>query len=418
MKKLAFAWVCLFLMLGVASTIGAQKNTPSVVQIMHVWGNPAEKAIIDKIVANFESKYPNYKVEQLVYDTASFHQKIIQLLAGNTPPDVFISYPGARTYELVDKGVLEPLNEMWDKYKLSAEFTDETKASLSYKGSVWNIPTKTNVNIVVYNKAIFAKLGLSEPKTFDDFEKILKTVKDSGLYPLASGWKDLYRSAFPMELLMPALGGAARYLDFASLNADWSDPMIRDMLTIWKRWVDKGYWFPDGRARTWPEGLNLVKEGKAAMDFIGSYAVAVLENIGWKYGVDYDAFVFPRSNTKFGPTLTGPYDAMSIPKRARNKEGAYAFLAYMASEEVQRIQAMNGAVVLNKNVKNFTPALKKILDSAGPSVSIVGGFFVVAPTMGFQRINQELATDFYEKPDIDSFMAEANKIRATYLKQK
>ena len=153
------------------------------------------------------------------------------------------------------------------------------------------------------------------------------------------------------------------------------------------------------------------------MDFIGSYAVAVLEGIGWKYGVDYDIFVLPRVNTKFGPTLTGPYDAMSMAKKARNKEGGAAFLAYMASDEVQKIQAANG-IVLNKNVKDYPPAIRKILDMAGPGVSIVGGFFVVAPTMGFQRINQEMATDFYEKPDIENFINEANAIRAAYLKQK
>ncbi len=416
MKQIAFVMVFFLAITGLAFGTDTAKGA-SMVQIMHVWGNPAEKAIIDRIVAGFEAKYPEYKVEQLVYDTNSFHQKIVQLLAGNSPPDVFISYPGARTYEYVDKGVLEPLNDMWDKYHLSDCFTNETKASLTYKGSVWNIPTKTNVNVVFYNKALFAKYGLSEPKTFDEFENILKTLKSAGIYPLASGWKNLYRSAFPLELLIPAVGGSASYLDFASLNKDWNDPVIREMLTIWKRWVDRGYWFPDGRARTWPEGLNLLKEGKAGMDFIGSYAVAVLEGIGWKYGVDYDIFVLPRVNTKFGPTLTGPYDAMSMAKKARNKEGGAAFLAYMASDEVQKIQAANG-IVLNKNVKDYPPAIRKILDMAGPGVSIVGGFFVVAPTMGFQRINQEMATDFYEKPDIENFINEANAIRATYLKQK
>jgi ABC-type glycerol-3-phosphate transport system substrate-binding protein len=413
MKRLIVILIVFFALTGMVFGAGA----PKVVQIMHVWGNPAEKAIIDQIVANFEAKHPEYKVEQLVYDTASFHQKIIQLLAGNTPPDVFISYPGARTFELVDKGVLEPLNGMWDKYKLSGSFTDETKKSLTYKGKVWNIPTKTNVNIVMYNKQLFAKLGLSEPKTFEEFEKICQQVKSAGIYPLASGWKSLYRSAYPMELLLPSLGGSAKYIDLASLNTDWNDPVAREMLGIWKRWVELGYWFPDGRARSWPEGLNILKEGKAAMDFTGSYAIAVMEGIGWKYGVDYDVFVFPRVNSKFDPTLTGPYDALSIPKKARNKEGASAFLAYMASEEVQKIQAKN-AIVLNKNVKEYPPALRKILDQAGPKVAIVGGFFVIAPPMGFQRINQELATDFYDKPDVEYFIAEANKIRDAYRKQR
>jgi ABC-type glycerol-3-phosphate transport system substrate-binding protein len=421
MKRIALVIVgCLLfsaMVFGEGKTEAAGSG-PKTVQMMHMWGNPAEKAIFDGIVAKFTAANPSIKVEQLVYETSAYHQKIQQLLAGDAPPYVFISYPGARTNEMVEKGVLEPLNTLWDTHNLSNYFTKETRDSLLYKGKVWNIPWATKVNIVIYNKQLFASKGYSEPKSLAEFEQLCRTIKQSGIYPIVSGWKALYRSAFPFELLTPSLGGPAEYVRLASLEKSFDTPVARKVLTTWKAWVEAGYWFPDGRARTWSEALSLLKEGKAAMDFIGSYAVPVLEQSGWKYAVDFDVFAFPTENNSFEATLTGPYDAFSVPKKARSKDAAFSFLEFLSSDVAQRISAQNGSVVLNKNVKEYSPALTKIFAQTGPKVSIVGGFFVLAPTMGFQRINQELMTDFYDKPDIEYFISEANKSRDAYQKQK
>ncbi len=417
MKKIlsiAFSLVLCVLMSTFAGGSQEQAESEKTVQIMHVWGNPAEKAIIDEIVKRFEEDNPDYEVEQLVYDSSAYHQKILQLLAGNNPPDIFISYPGAKTQELVDKNALTNLAEMWEEYNLNDYFSRETYDSLLYKDGVWNIPWVTNVNIIVYNKSIFEESGFSVPATLAELESICDALISKDIYPFTSGWKSLYRSAYPVEMLLPSLGGPATYLSLASLQSEWDIPVVRDMLAVWKKWLEKGYWYPDGRARTWAEGLNLLRQGDAAMAMIGSYAIPVLEEVNWSYGEDYGVFIFPQENPEYGATLTGPYDSFSVPQKAKHKEAAYKFLQFLSSDEIQQLRADSFGVMLNKNISSYPKALQEILDQAGSDVSIVPGFFVVAPAFGFQRINQQLMTDFYTDMDIDYFIKEADKTVQEY----
>lgn len=390
----------------------------SIVQFMHLLGNPAEKAIVDEVVGLFESANPNISIEQQVFESKAYHTKILQLLAGTEPPDVYLAYPGFKTYDLVDRGVLYPLNDLWEEKNFEQYFSEGTKTAVSYKGKQWNLPWVTHANIVFYSTKAFKEIGVTEPTTLAEFEAICDKVKSTGKYPLVSGWNALYRAAYPFDMVMPHVGGIELFQRLAALEEDWDNESVRELLTIWKRWIEKDYWYPDPRSRSWAEGLGLMAEQLAAMDLMGTYGMATLEDVGMEYGKDYDLFVFPQVNPEHGTTLSGPFDAFSIPLKAQNSKGALEFFAFAATPEAQSVRARAGGLVLNKQVTDYGPAMLKVKKAVEQGAAFQPGFFQASPPLGLQQINHGAMPDFYDNPDIEEFIRRANKTREQFQSEK
>jgi multiple sugar transport system substrate-binding protein len=403
---------------GESETGPAEAVKKSTIQFMHLLGNPSEKAIIDEVVGLFESSTPNISIEQQVFESKAYHTKILQLLAGDDPPDVYLAYPGFKTYDLVDRGVLLPLNDLWENNNFAQFFSEGTKTAVSYKGKQWNLPWVTHANIVLYNKKVFKDIGVNEPTTLAEFETICDKVKSTGKYPLVSGWNALFRAAYPFDMLMPAIGGIELFQRLAALEEDWDNESVRELLAIWKRWVEEGYWYPDPRARSWAEGLGLLAEELTAMDFMGTYGMGVLEDVGMAYGIDYDLFIFPQIDPKHGTTLTGPFDAWSIPLKAHNSKGALEFFAFLATPEAQSVRARAGGLVLNKLVTDYGPAMLKVKKAVEEGAAFQPGFFQASPPLGLQQINHGIMPDFYDDPDIEEFIRRANKTREQFQSEK
>jgi multiple sugar transport system substrate-binding protein len=189
------------------------------------------------------------------------------------------------------------------------------------------------------------------------------------------------------------------------------------VLEKWKEWIEKGYWYPDPRARTWPEGLGLLAEGQAAMAFIGTYATSVLDDAGKTYGEDYDLFVFPQINGDYPTTLTGPFDGLSIAQKAANPKGAERLLAFMATTEAQSIRAEAGGLVLNKLVESYGPAMQNVKAAIDAGATFQPGFFQATPPIGLELINLGAMPDFYDDPDIGGFIRRANDAREQFMNE-
>jgi len=271
-------------------------KTQKVVTWCHIWGAGTEREQITKTIELFEAENPDVRVEEIILDAATWQPKLIQLLAGDDPPDIFLRYPGPNTTALVDQGVIAPLTAMWTQYNLDEVIPAGFKDVATYKGDVYNLPWGYHPTIVLYNKKMFEQLGLSIPTSISEFEAVADTLKRSGVYPLASGDSGLWRTSYALEELVTSLSGPDFYKDLMNMEVSWGDPRAREAYSYWKRWVEKKYWYPDMRSRRWAEGLTILLNGESGMYFLGTYGVPMLEQAGWVLGEDFDAFLFPQEN--------------------------------------------------------------------------------------------------------------------------
>ncbi len=386
---------------------------------LHVWGAGAQREQVISTLNLWEKAYPDVKVEEIIMDSSNWQPKMIQMLSGDSPPDVFLWYPGPKTTELVDQGVIAPLNETWKQYKLDEQISSGLKAEVSYKGNIYNIPWTYHPPIVLYNKKMFGGLGLSIPQQIAEFEAVAAKIQATGKYPLSSGWIELQRSAYPLELLIPSLNGPDFYRELTKMNIDWGDPKCRKAWEIWKRWVQMKYWYPEPRSRRWGEGLSIFRNGEAGMYFIGTYAVPMLVEAGWKLGEDFGAFIFPQENKQFQPTFTGPFDTFCMPARAPHPDAARRFLAFLATKEPQaaRLRASSG-MSANKLVTEYDEVCTMLRKAMEKGAVFQGAIFAAMPTMVVEPINRAACVDFYDNPDIEEFVKKCEAARVQYWKEK
>ncbi|WP_067195737.1 ABC transporter substrate-binding protein [Microbacterium sp. XT11] len=120
---------------------------------------------------------------------ANYADKLSTELGAGGGPDVMV-LQDSQFASLVDAGVLEPLDDIADELGDSLNNTNEAGVvDDTQYGFNWERPTYSTV---IYNKDIFAQLGLEVPTTFDEFLTTAKAIKDQlGI----AGWAGRHQTA-------------------------------------------------------------------------------------------------------------------------------------------------------------------------------------------------------------------------------
>lgn len=120
---------------------------------------------------------------------ANYADKLSTELGAGGGPDVMV-LQDSQFASLVDAGVLEPLDDIADE--LGDDLNNTNEAGVFDGGQYgfnWERPTYSTV---IYNKDIFAQLGLEVPTTFDEFLTTAQTIKDElGI----AGWAGRHQTA-------------------------------------------------------------------------------------------------------------------------------------------------------------------------------------------------------------------------------
>lgn len=129
------------------------------------WGSVTEVQIINKVIADFEQKNPDIKVN-FIHIPQNYFQKLHLLFAASTPPDViFIN----NLYLPVYADNLTDLSNEFDFlpfYKISVD-------ALSYKGKILAVPRDISNLVFYYNKDFVKNTNI---KTLNEFLKVLEQV--------------------------------------------------------------------------------------------------------------------------------------------------------------------------------------------------------------------------------------------------
>ncbi|GAI19981.1 unnamed protein product, partial [marine sediment metagenome] len=134
----------------------------------------------------FEKEYPDIKVKLMFVAGGQYFDKLLTMIAGGTPPDVFAFH---ETFKLdyPTRGIvlnLQPLMER-DNFDLD-KYYDISVDPFKYKGDLYGLPWGGTMTLVTtfYNMNLFDEAGVSYPDetwTWDTFldsaKKITKEVK-------------------------------------------------------------------------------------------------------------------------------------------------------------------------------------------------------------------------------------------------
>jgi len=156
-----------------------------------VWVHPytadaqKEEQMWKEIIANYNKKFPDVKVNIETIPWANRDQKVLTALAANKGPDVFYAIPDQMP-QYADVGMLLELNKYLTEDDLKG-FVPTSLVSTTWKDKLYGLPILQEAYTFIYNKEIVEAIGEDPnnlPTTWEEFEVWAEKAKAKGYYAL------------------------------------------------------------------------------------------------------------------------------------------------------------------------------------------------------------------------------------------
>ncbi|MUU69719.1 ABC transporter substrate-binding protein [Pseudarthrobacter sp. GA104] len=331
---------------------GAAKNVTLVVPTSQAPWNPAYA----KVVQEYQKETGN-KVELRNFPNPDVKtQQVNDIQSQKHTFDVFqINEQDLAQFNV--NGWVQPFNEVDPGYKPDEQIYsysnvakwDASKKVFDASGKITNLPLLGNVDIFVYRKDIYEKLGLNVPKTWEEVisngKKIAEAqaAKYGGVFR-TQGVPGTYSATFEFQPLLNSAGGAW----FKEQGTDWT-PTANTSAG-----VQAGTWLRElaqlGPSATTTMGqaqvIAEIQNGNAAQSYLVAAAAAQLENpanssVAGKIGYA----PLPQTPSGEASSATGLW-SLAIPAGLPKEraEAALDFITWMTSQKAQTLFAKEGGI--------------------------------------------------------------------------
>ena len=333
--------------------------------------NPDKKKAFEDAVAAFQLENPDLNVIANNNDKEAHKSAIRNFLSAN-PPDVTSWYPGNRMGPFVDAGLFEPIDDLWAANNLDQDMA-AIQPTMTRNGKIWGVPYSYYQWGVYYRKDIYDKLGLSEPKTWNELLSNCDALKGVGVTPFTIGTKYLWTAAGVFDYLNLRTNGYDVHNALTAGEIKYTDARIRATFANWEEMLERCSFIDNHASMDWQGGVAAFANGDAAMYVMGNFAVGAMKEAGLtNYQIDF--FQFPEITAGLPMAEEAPADAFFIPAGAKNKEGARKFLAFIAHPNTQ--------TKWNKAIHQLPPNSKA---EVGDDKFIQEGFAVVSNAAGLAQ---------------------------------
>jgi len=317
-----------------AATGGTQSAAkPASISVMasQDWVKDPELALAKK----FEEK-TGIHVDYQIVPSDQYPTLLTTKLNSGEAADIFMSQSGK--FDIVSQLQIEKNGVDLSDQAWVANFDAAVKDQVSANGKVYGITIwdQSDSYAYIYNKKVFADLGLKPPTTFAEFKALCAALAKAGLTPIYEPMKDGWHHQLNFFDVSAAYDKSDPNL-VSDLNANkttFADhPIFKQMIEQQKEIYDAGYWGSDALSN---EYSNLAKEmasGKFAMTTNMMGRIADIVSAGKKYTAD-DFGVFPvpyLDNQVIAETPCGP--SKFVYSGSKNVDAAKQYLAFLAEPE-------------------------------------------------------------------------------------
>ena len=312
----------------------------------YVDDNPTNVATAEGLKAAFEAENPDIKIEIETHPGGGEGDNLVKTrLATGEMADVF-RYNAGSLFQ-----ALNPPQTMLDltDEPFQANVIDSFKPVVTATdGRVYGVPEEAAMGGgILYNRKIYADLGLSVPKTWAEFMANNEKIKAAGKVPVIQTFGDTWTSQlfilgdfFNVQAAVPSFAA-----DYTANKAKYaSTPAAMKGFEHGEEVFKAGYLNEDFAAAKFDDGIRMVATGEGAhypmLTFaIGGIAQNYPENLD-----DVGFFAIPGDDaSKNGLTVWMPA-AVYIAKTTEHPEEAKKFVDFIASTKGCDVRsAANGA---------------------------------------------------------------------------
>ncbi|MEO8613273.1 MAG: extracellular solute-binding protein [Chloroflexota bacterium] len=220
-----------------------------------------------------------------------------------------------------------------------ANIVESFLPTVSQDGQVFGVPSGTALGGgILYNKKIFAQVGIDVPKTWAEFEANNEKIKAAGIAPVIATYGA--NSTWTSQLFV-----LADYYNVAQAVPTFTDdytnnkakyattPAAMAGFSYLAEGFEKDWYQKDFATTTFDQGLLLLADGKGAQYPMLSFVLSTIAANSPDEVNDIGFFAQPGADeTKNGATIWMPA-ATYIPKTTQHLAEAKDFLAFIASTD-------------------------------------------------------------------------------------
>ena len=273
----------------------------------------------NKLIEEYQNNNPGVTIKWMDLPYDDIQSKLVTAVAGGTSPDV-VNLNTQMTLTLAGQGALVDLN---------ADATDEQKNiyieslwnSAKIGNSVYAFPWYASPDIMLYNKELIEKTGITLPATFDD------ALKDAEKFYNATG-AYLF---LPDEFFNLLIEENIPILNEDGTKAAFNTKATEDLLVKYRQYTEKGI-LPKTKWGMWEEALKLFESEKLA---IISSSGSSISRIKDEAPDVYEKIAVSTPLTGSTGLSRNPLMNLVVPSTTKNKEAAVAFANYITNDANQ-----------------------------------------------------------------------------------
>jgi multiple sugar transport system substrate-binding protein/raffinose/stachyose/melibiose transport system substrate-binding protein len=313
-RCLAAAATAGLLLLAACSSSPSQSSSGATLTYLTFQSPDLTASFWAKSIAIAEKAVPGVTIKQDVSPTTDRDTYAKQLLQAGEFPDLLESItPSLYT----SAGLLTPYPASWIK----ANFILPN----NIKGEDYIPPTNSQIiPLVYYNKALFARAGITPPTTWAQFMADCSKLKQHGIVPIELGGHDSFAAAMPLTGALSA--------DVLGSDPDWiqqryagtvkfTDSDVVATATKMRTLVTDGYFEPDALSVSYAQSITNFNDGEAAMYPMGSWYLGSIPNRDWN---NIGVFPWPTNNG----SLVIPFSlggSMAVSSKTPDQAAAFKF---------------------------------------------------------------------------------------------
>jgi raffinose/stachyose/melibiose transport system substrate-binding protein len=140
---------------------------------------------LKKLVDAFVRDNPGISIDLLIIPNDADATMAARAASGKLS-DILQMQSYSRVFEYAQKGYVLDLS----KEPVLAKVIDSAKPAVTWRGRQWALPMDFAGIGIIYNKSIFAEMGLRAPATYRELERVAKTLQDNSETPFAGLLKE------------------------------------------------------------------------------------------------------------------------------------------------------------------------------------------------------------------------------------
>jgi raffinose/stachyose/melibiose transport system substrate-binding protein len=331
-------------------------------KVMDQFTEETDSAGMDTLVQMFTAKNPNIQIQRDPVTSDNMRTMVQTSLTSDAGADIIYYDTGPGFAGVLAKsGLLLPLDDYYMQFNWDGRIFPWTKARTTFDGKVYGIGNELEFLGAYYNKKLFADLGLTEPKTFDDLLSICQKGKEAGVIPIAFGDGPKWPAYHMFSMVTNNLIGRDGLDNIFHGDGRWDSPEVQKGIQMFFADMNQaGCFIPDSTAVSYEDSYGTFYSGQALILLTGTWLISDISanvtdfEVGW--------FFFPSIEGKpiYPPAGLGSGYFVSA-KTAHPLEAA-KFLDFLFSEEAAKVWMENMSRVppikVDTSSFNLSPLLK------------------------------------------------------------